>query len=232
MARPAPNPEIRSLEIVNAAIGVFAAKGFRQAQMSDIAREMGASPGTLYNTVTSKDVLFEAALSHIFGLDDDLPALLAKERVDIVENLRTAINRVELFPKIAAALEADVPRSAALFRQELEALVTEQFDFMVRNGDGVRILEKSADEFPELSRAYFGFLRALVIDRWEAYMARAKAAGHLADIKDTTIASRAVIEALSWWAIRMPNDPGTEHYSLQNVRGEVIAFAVRGIVKG
>ena len=232
MARPAPDPEKRALEIVNAAISVFAAKGFRQAQMSDIARQMGASPGTLYNMVSSKDVLFEAALSHIFGLEDDLPTLLAQQNVDVVQRLQSAISRVELYPKIAAALACDTQLSAAEFHRELTGIVTEQYDFMVRNGNGVRILEKSTDDFPELSRAYFGFLRAQVIDRWDAYIARAKTWGLLADISDTTIAARTVIEALSWWAIRMPTDPGTEHYNLQNVRSEVIAFAVRGIVKG
>lgn len=232
MARPAPDPEKRAIEIVDAATRVFAEKGYRRAQMTDIAKEMGASPGTLYNAVTSKEALFRATLLYNFGLLTNLTDALWSETVDVMETINDLSERVELFQVMASALTRPIPDEAATFEAELREIVSEHFDFMARNGDGVRILEKSTIDFPELSKAYFGILRGVILDRWETYLARAKAAGYLGAVEDTSIAARSAIEVISWWTIRMPNDPGTEHYNETNIRSEVIAFALRGIMKG
>ncbi|MBI4832841.1 MAG: helix-turn-helix transcriptional regulator, partial [Candidatus Lindowbacteria bacterium] len=47
-------PQDRIAEIVKAAINVFRRKGFRQAQMSEIAAEARLASGTLYTYFASK----------------------------------------------------------------------------------------------------------------------------------------------------------------------------------
>jgi|GEM_PF-4824145 AcrR family transcriptional regulator len=56
MARTRPAERVASL--IDAAVRVFCRKGFCRAQMADIAREMGVSPGLLYNYVESRESLF------------------------------------------------------------------------------------------------------------------------------------------------------------------------------
>ena len=56
MARSRP-PD-RFQQLWDAALRVFGSKGLRRARMADIAREMGVSPGSLYNYVESKEALF------------------------------------------------------------------------------------------------------------------------------------------------------------------------------
>jgi AcrR family transcriptional regulator len=48
--------------IVDAAIQVFAEKGFHQAKMTDIAKKLGVSKGTIYQYFKSKEDLFEAVV--------------------------------------------------------------------------------------------------------------------------------------------------------------------------
>lgn len=48
--------------IVDAAIQVFAEKGYHQAKMTDIAKELGVSKGTIYQYFKSKEDLFKAVV--------------------------------------------------------------------------------------------------------------------------------------------------------------------------
>ncbi len=48
--------------IVNAAVQVFAEKGFHKAKMSDIAKKLGVSKGTIYQYFKSKEDLFKAVV--------------------------------------------------------------------------------------------------------------------------------------------------------------------------
>ena len=48
--------------IVDAAIQVFAEKGFHKAKMTDIAKKLGVSKGTIYQYFKSKEDLFEAVV--------------------------------------------------------------------------------------------------------------------------------------------------------------------------
>ena len=77
MARTRP-PD-RLAQIADAAATVFADRGYRNAQMSDIARAAGVSSGSLYNYVESKDALLHLSLRHTFGREPlgDLPLPVA-----------------------------------------------------------------------------------------------------------------------------------------------------------
>ncbi|MFX1342535.1 MAG: TetR/AcrR family transcriptional regulator, partial [Promethearchaeota archaeon] len=48
--------------IVDAAIQVFAEKGYHQAKMTDIAKKLGVSKGTIYQYFKSKEDLFKAVV--------------------------------------------------------------------------------------------------------------------------------------------------------------------------
>ena len=50
----------RPQEILAAALGVFAEKGFAGARMDDIAQRAGVTKGTIYLYFESKDALFDA----------------------------------------------------------------------------------------------------------------------------------------------------------------------------
>src|SRR3954468_8105949 len=65
--RPADRPD----QLAEAAITVFKRKGYRQALMSDVAKEMGVSSGLLYSYVESKEALLHFALEWAATRGDD-----------------------------------------------------------------------------------------------------------------------------------------------------------------
>src|SRR6266571_3141118 len=60
MARTPKVVEDRREQIVDAAIRVFAEKGFARATNKDIAREAGITPGLIYHYFESKEALLQA----------------------------------------------------------------------------------------------------------------------------------------------------------------------------
>ncbi|HUY77878.1 MAG TPA: TetR/AcrR family transcriptional regulator [Ktedonobacterales bacterium] len=73
------NSEERRNQILEAALNVFARKGFDEARMEDIATESGVSKGGLYLYYKSKDALIEALLRSMFSVElHGMQARLAK----------------------------------------------------------------------------------------------------------------------------------------------------------
>lgn len=83
-----PRPDVsqeRMSQIIEAAMTVFAEKGFSQARMDDIARESGVSKGLIYWYFKSKDEIITAILDNMISRDleqasalDDLPSAREK----------------------------------------------------------------------------------------------------------------------------------------------------------
>src|SRR5215813_8835459 len=73
MPRTPPPPPARLEQLIVSAVKVFTARGYRRTQMADVAREMGVSPGTLYNYVESKEALFHLLIEHAFRRDPSTP---------------------------------------------------------------------------------------------------------------------------------------------------------------
>lgn len=81
-----PKPDVseeRKLQIIEAAVSVFAREGFNKARMDDIADKAGLSKGALYWYFKSKDAIILAILDSMFSreisrirkmVDVDLPA--------------------------------------------------------------------------------------------------------------------------------------------------------------
>jgi AcrR family transcriptional regulator len=66
--------ELRRQHILDAAIRVFDAKGFRGATIRDIATEAGVSDGTVYNVFENKEALLLAILEPLLKASPNVPA--------------------------------------------------------------------------------------------------------------------------------------------------------------
>lgn len=56
------NPDERKQEILDAAVRVFARKGYEKTSITDIAKEIGVSQGLCYRYYASKEEMYDAAL--------------------------------------------------------------------------------------------------------------------------------------------------------------------------
>src|SRR4029450_10481617 len=98
-----PDRQDRLEDLVRAGAAVFASRGFRRTQMADVAREMGGSPGTLYNYVDSKDALFPLVLRRVLGeRPGDQPLALPVTGASVEVTSEWVAKRLDLVARLPA----------------------------------------------------------------------------------------------------------------------------------
>lgn len=87
--------EARPGEIVQAALEVFAEKGFAAAKLDDIARRAGVSKGALYLYFETKEDIFRAVVREAVAPNFDVvEAMLAHATMPFPDLLRLAVGRI------------------------------------------------------------------------------------------------------------------------------------------
>ena len=121
--------EARPQEILEAALSVFAEKGFAATRMEDIAQRARVSKGTIYLYFESKEAVFKALLHETIAKRFSLLAELAREHHGpvaplIAEILRQlgqfiATSDLVVLPKIVIAEAGNFPDLARIYREEV-----------------------------------------------------------------------------------------------------------------
>lgn len=121
--------EARPQEIVEAALDVFAERGFAAARLDEVAARAGVSKGTLYLYFPNKEELFKAVVRGAI-----LPNLEAAERLaggfpgptlDLLERMlliiatRVAVTRAAAIPKLMIAEAGNFPDLARFYHDEV-----------------------------------------------------------------------------------------------------------------
>ena len=192
---------------MTAALRVFAEKGYRRTQMADVAREMGVSPGTLYNYVTGKDALFHLVIDRAFapGQSPPPPALpiAAPPPGATLARLRERLAADTALPSLDAALRRRRVTDAGA---ELAAVIDELYERIERAWPGIVVLERSALEMPELAHAFYAEMRRGLLERLERYLTARMHAGQLRRALGPA-AARFVLESIAWFAMHRHRDP-------------------------
>ena len=84
---PRRRKETRPAELLDAALEVFAEKGFAAARMEDIAARAGAAKGTLYLYFPSKEAVFEALVRSLIVPNLDRAEAIAADHAGPVAPL-------------------------------------------------------------------------------------------------------------------------------------------------
>jgi AcrR family transcriptional regulator len=211
----------RLTEIAEAAVRVFTRSGYRRAQMSDVAKEAGVAPGTLYLYVESKEALFELALRRALG--EALPAselpLPAPEKGALLEEIARRLARNATLPKLATALERPSPGDA---RAEFQAIVLELYDAIDRYHRALSLVDRSAPDWPELARIFYAQTRLRVVEQLAAYLERRIAEGELPEVPDPATAARLILETTAFFAMHRHNDPDAASITDEAARATVL----------
>ena len=85
------NKEAKRLEIMQAAIHVFAQNGIVKSKMIDIARKAGVGKGTIYEYFRSKEEIFAAAFDYFFNQIEALIQQTLQISVEPREQLKNLI---------------------------------------------------------------------------------------------------------------------------------------------
>ena len=228
-SRRRPLPEDRLEDLIRSAAAVFSRRGYRRTQMAEVAREMGVSPGNLYNYVEGKDALFYLVLRRGLGeRPGEQPPELPVTGASVAVTANWVARRLDFvsdFPALEAAFARTHPSDP---RGEVEAVVGELYDVLLRLRLGVDVLERSIEDVPELARIFAGVRRELFA-RYERYL-RQRAAGGAIRVEHPQAVAHLIVELCSWAAGRRPHDPDATQISDAVARQAVCRFAANALL--
>ncbi len=218
------NPR-RLHDLVEAASRVFLAKGYRQAQIADVARSMGIAPGTVYLYAESKEGLFDLAVRSSMSpelLDGhwDLPVKTPPEG-STFEFIKASLETETKFPALQRALRS-APGDPC---RELEEIVRELFRKTSARWLALKLLERCASDWPELAQLWFGDHRLRVLRQLTRYLDNRMSAGRLRNAPDAAAAARLILEMVAAFAMHCRTDPHSVAMD-QSVAEEVVVDAV------
>jgi len=197
-------PENRIPDIVDAAISVFSRKGYRLAQMDEIALAANVSKATLYYYFKSKAHLFQYVLETgapdgdgilpppetVIPLSDEELLALVKRRLKNESRLGSIRDSLEKPPE-----EVDL-------LQEITAILSEFWDMNARNRVQIIILERSFLEFPELGQTYHRYGRKNVLNQLEKYLVLRIEQGLIHPLHSVPATARLILESLAWFGYK------------------------------
>ena len=223
-------PDDRLARLVECATQVFIAQGYRRTQMADVAKELGIAKGTLYLYVESKEALFDLVARNA---DGDLVAhpptlpIRTPNRGATLKYVRERLAASHVTEALAGALG---PGRVADPRAELERIVRELYDVVARNRFGIKLLDRSAPDYPDLAGLWFGardgllqLLTHYLEDRTRRKLLRA--------VPDPAAAARLMIETIVFWAVHRHWDPHPQTVEDSVAKDTVVRFLVGALTK-
>lgn len=220
----------RLVDVADAGLRVFSERGFRDAQMVDVAREAGIALGTLYGYVASKDALFALVVDHTFGVVDTDAALPlpTPDRDELLVRVARRLDVTRGLPVLDAAAKRRRTHDAAA---ELSSVLDELWDATVRTRFVADMIERSAREWPELRRLFYEGIRRDIFDVLARYIARRASSGAFRPVTDPDIAARVVIEAVTWFARHRHSDPDSADVDDLRARRTVLPMLAAALLR-
>lgn len=229
MARTKPADRIPSL--IEAALRVFATKGFRRAQMADIAREMGVSAGLLYNYVESKEALFYFVIDHGFSQrpSGEPPTFPVRTPAPgaLVKRIAERFTQEAGAPALLAALTRARAEDPSI---ELESIVRELYANMYRTAHVTTMLDRSALDLPELAELYFDRMRGGLVATLTRLIELRIEAGQFRPVPHPAVAARLVVETIAWFARNRRGDRGSQDITDEAAEETTVDFIVNSLV--
>jgi AcrR family transcriptional regulator len=225
-------PDDRFDQLVDTATQVFIEQGYRRTQMADIADAMGVAKGTLYLYVESKEALFDLACRWA-----DAPRPLLRPDAFPVPTpaagatlafVAERLARERALPALAAAIGRQRVRDA---RAELATIVGELYDVLARNRRGLKLIDRSARDLPELAALWFGGARGGLLVLLREYLETRLRRRLFRPVPDLDAAARLVLELIVFWAVHRHWDAHPEAIDESTAKATVIRFVTGALVE-
>lgn len=199
--------------------------------MDDIAERLGVSKGTIYRAVDSKESLFAAVIAWSDN-SDDIPATgidgsadVAKVAASVAADLAAAVVTLELTSIVASR---EPLGATGDFGDEVARITTGLYQLMQNRRTAVMVLDRCANELPELAAVWFGDGRYALVDLWHDYLELRSS--QMAGNVDRSVLARTIVEIVTIWAVKMPWDPAPRLYPVDT--SVACASMVRSLVTG
>jgi AcrR family transcriptional regulator len=225
-------PDDRLEQLVDCATRVFIEQGYGRTQMADVAAALGVAKGTLYLYVESKEALFDLVARYAdaerpFAQWPPLPVRTPKPGAT-VKYVRDRLAQSGVPRALAKAL---TQKRTADIRAELEAIVRELYETLAHNRRGIKLLDRSARDYPELAALWFEGGRGGLIGVLTQYLEDRRRRKLLRPLPDAAVAARLLIETIVFWAVHRHWDPHPQTVEEPVAKETVVRFVVGALVK-
>jgi AcrR family transcriptional regulator len=229
---PRKIPPARFPALIDCATRVFIDFGYRRTQMADIADALGVAKGTLYLYVESKEALFDLALRYAdrpesFKEPKALPIPTPKPAATL-KYVRERISTAEALPKLDAALQTKRPTGPAA---EIESIIRELYGALSRNRRGIKLLDTSSRDWPELAALWFRGGREGLMASLETYLESRLRGRQFRPVPNIPAAARLIIETTVFWAVHRHWDPHPQAIEDTTAQDTVVCFIVGALTK-
>jgi AcrR family transcriptional regulator len=225
-------PENRFDDLIEAAVCVFIENGYRRTQMADIAEAMRIAKGTVYLYVESKEALFDLACRYADSPRPLVPPssfpVCTPTAGATVEYVTERLAKSPILPLMRSLVEK---RKRGDARLELEMFVRELYDDLARNRRGLKLVDQSAPDLPELAAVWFDTTRAGLVGLLASYLEDRIGAGKLRRVPDVAAAARVVIETSVFWAVHRHWDAHPQRVDEATAKETVVHFTVGALAK-
>ena len=219
-------------QLVECAIQVFIEQGYRLTQMADIAEALGVAKGTLYLYMKSKEALFDLAVRYA---DTERPIVSpppfpvpTPEPGSTLQYIRERLTQEQVLPTLTVALSR---QRVTDLRTEISAIIEELYATLVRNRCGIKLIDRSARDLPELATVWFEGARGGLIHLLSQYLDDRVRRKLLHPLPDTAAAARLMLETTVFWAVHRHWDREPQTVSDSVAKETLKHFLVRALVK-
>ena len=233
---PRRRPDDKFQRILETAASVFIDQGFRRTQMADVAAAMGVAKGTLYLYVESKEALFDAALRYLDSgkatSPPTLPIATPRPKATLAY-VRTELARNSDLSSLTTALARRQVRDVD---EEFAAILFELYDVLARNRRRLKLLDRSAREYPEIAALWLEGGRGGILTLLENYLKDRIRRGHIVSSGDLGTTARLVLETIVFWSVHRhwdlpPATAASGSVDDASARETVVRLLVRSLVK-
>jgi AcrR family transcriptional regulator len=221
-------PRDRLPRLVEVATSVFIEQGFRRTKMDDVAEALGVAKGTLYLYVESKEALFDLvcrAADRPFEEPAELPVRSPPTGATI-KYITERLAAGQVMPALGEAL-AGRKRPT---RDELGAVVGDIYDALARNRVGIKLVDRSARDIPELRKIWFSGARGVLVDALSHYLTDRIKDRRFRPALDVRIAARFIVETCAFWAVHRHWDAARQDLPEERVRAAVIDLVAAALI--
>lgn len=227
-----PAGDVKREAILAAALALFGRYGYRRTSIDDIAREAGVAKGTVYLYVESKEALFDLVARYAdaprpFDPKPTLPWPTPPPEATLAY-VRDRVTGSQVPPTLAKAL---AKQRVTDVRGELTAIVGELYDTVGANRRGIKLLDRSARDYPDLARVWFESARGGLIELLTTYLRDRARRKQLVAYPDVTVVARLLIETTVFWAVHRHWDPHPQTVDESVAKETVVRFIVGALTK-
>jgi AcrR family transcriptional regulator len=224
-------PDDRLARLVECATQVFIEQGYARTQMADVAAALGVAKGTLYLYVESKEALFDLVARYADAKQPvqwpPLPVRSPKPGAT-VKYVRDRLAKNAVPPALAKAL---AQHRTPDIHAELEAITRELYETVARNRRGIKLLDRSARDYPELAALWFEGGRGGLIELLTKYLEDRMRRKLVRSLPDPSVAARLLIETVVFWAVHRHWDPHPQTVEESVAKETVVRFVVGALAK-